>query len=82
MVTSASRSWAASTSANRVGSTTWLTVLFTVANAADVPAHSLVTRSALALVVTFNAQIDEPEAPLSEHFEQHPDARSSSPCQD
>jgi hypothetical protein len=47
-----------------------------------VPAHSLVTRSALALVVTFNAQIDEPEAPLSEHFEQHPDARSSSPCQD
>ncbi len=38
-------------------------------------AHGLVTRSALALIVTFNAQIAELEAALSEHFEQHPDAK-------
>ena len=38
-------------------------------------AHGLVTRSALALIATFNAQIAELEAALSEHFEQHPDAK-------
>ena len=38
-------------------------------------AHGLITRSALALIVTFNAQIAELEAALSEHFEQHPDAK-------
>ena len=38
-------------------------------------AHGLVTRSAVALIVTFNAQIAELEAALSEHFEQHPDAK-------
>jgi hypothetical protein len=40
-----------------------------------VNAHGLVTRSALALIATFNAQIAELEAALSEHFEQHPDAK-------
>jgi hypothetical protein len=38
-------------------------------------AHGLVTRSAVALIRTFNAQIAELEAGLSEHFEQHPDAK-------
>ena len=38
-------------------------------------AHGLVTRSALALITTFNAQIAELETALSEHFEQHPDAK-------
>jgi len=38
-------------------------------------AHGLVTHSALALIVTFNAQIAELETALSEHFEQHPDAK-------
>jgi transposase len=38
-------------------------------------AHGLVTHSALALITTFNAQIAELEAALSEHFEQHPDAK-------
>jgi len=38
-------------------------------------AHGLVTRSALALIATFNAQIVELEVALSEHFEQHPDAK-------
>ncbi|HEY2563053.1 MAG TPA: IS110 family transposase, partial [Acidimicrobiales bacterium] len=38
-------------------------------------AHGLVTRSALALITTFNEQINELEVALSEHFEQHPDAK-------
>jgi hypothetical protein len=38
-------------------------------------AHGLITRSALVLISSFNAQIDELEAGLSEHFEQHPDAK-------
>ncbi len=38
-------------------------------------AHGLITRSVLALIATFNAQIAELEAALSEHFEQHPDAK-------
>jgi len=38
-------------------------------------AHGLITHSALALIATFNAQISELEAALSEHFEQHPDAK-------
>ena len=33
------------------------------------------TQSALALIATFNAQIAELETALSEHFEQHPDAK-------
>jgi hypothetical protein len=37
--------------------------------------HGLITRSALALIVSFNAQIGELETALSEHFEQHPDAK-------
>ncbi len=38
-------------------------------------AHGLVTRSAIDLIRTFNVQITELEAGLSEHFEQHPDAK-------
>jgi transposase len=38
-------------------------------------AHGIVTSSALALIATFNAQIAELEVALSEHFEQHPDAK-------
>jgi hypothetical protein len=38
-------------------------------------AHGLVTRSALAVIATFNEQIVELEVGLSEHFEQHPDAK-------
>ena len=38
-------------------------------------AHGLITRSALTLMATFNAQIAELEVALSEHFEQHPDAK-------
>jgi transposase len=38
-------------------------------------AHGVVTRSAVALIISFNAQIAELEAALSEHFEQHPDAK-------
>ncbi len=38
-------------------------------------AHGLITRSALVLISSFNAQIDELETGLSEHFEQHPDAK-------
>jgi hypothetical protein len=38
-------------------------------------AHGLITRSAVALIVSFNAQIAELETALSEHFEQHPDAK-------
>jgi hypothetical protein len=38
-------------------------------------AHGLVTHSAVALIATFNTQIAELEAALSEHFEQHPDAK-------
>jgi transposase len=38
-------------------------------------AHGLVTHSTLALIVSFNAQIAELETALSEHFEQHPDAK-------
>jgi transposase len=38
-------------------------------------AHGLITRSAMVLITTFNAQIAELEAALSEHFEQHPDAK-------
>ena len=37
--------------------------------------HGLITRSALALILSFNAQIVELETALSEHFEQHPDAK-------
>jgi len=38
-------------------------------------AHGLVTRSTLTVIATFNAQIAELETALSEHFEQHPDAK-------
>ncbi len=38
-------------------------------------AHGLITRSALTLMATFNARIAELEVALSEHFEQHPDAK-------
>jgi hypothetical protein len=38
-------------------------------------AHGVVTRSAVALIRTFNIQIAELEVGLSEHFEQHPDAK-------
>ena len=38
-------------------------------------AHGLITRSALTLIATFNAQIAELEVALSEHFDQHPDAK-------
>ena len=38
-------------------------------------AHGVVTHSTLALIVSFNAQISELESALSEHFEQHPDAK-------
>jgi len=38
-------------------------------------AHGIIARSAVALITTFNAQIAELEAALSEHFEQHPDAK-------
>jgi Transposase/Transposase IS116/IS110/IS902 family len=38
-------------------------------------AHGLITRSAVTLIVSFNAQIAELETALSEHFEQHPDAK-------
>jgi len=37
--------------------------------------HGLITRSAVALIASFNAQIAELETALSEHFEQHPDAK-------
>ena len=38
-------------------------------------AHGLVTRSAMTLIGAFNTEITELEAALSEHFEQHPDAK-------
>lgn len=38
-------------------------------------AHGLITRSAVTLIGAFNTEIDELEAALSEHFEQHPDAK-------
>jgi hypothetical protein len=38
-------------------------------------AHGLVTRSAVTVIGAFNTEIDELEAALSEHFEQHPDAK-------
>ena len=38
-------------------------------------AHGLITRSAVMLITSFNGQIAELEAALSEHFEQHPDAK-------
>jgi len=38
-------------------------------------AHGLITRSAVVLIASFNGQIAELEAALSEHFEQHPDAK-------
>ena len=38
-------------------------------------AHGVITRSAVALITSFNAQIAELEAALSEHFEQRPDAK-------
>jgi hypothetical protein len=38
-------------------------------------AHGLITRSAVTLISAFNAEIAELEAALSEHFEQHPDAK-------
>jgi len=38
-------------------------------------AHGLITRSAVVLITSFNGQIAELEAALSEHFEQHPDAK-------
>jgi len=38
-------------------------------------AHGVITRSATALISTFNTEIAELEAALSEHFEQHPDAK-------
>jgi transposase len=38
-------------------------------------AHGIIARSAVALITSFNAQIAELEAALSEHFEQHPDAK-------
>jgi transposase len=37
--------------------------------------QALITRSALALIVSFNIQIAELEIALSEHFEWHPDAK-------
>ncbi len=38
-------------------------------------AHGLITRSAVGLITSFSGQIAELEAALSEHFEQHPDAK-------
>jgi hypothetical protein len=38
-------------------------------------AHGVIARSAVALITSFNVQIAELEAALSEHFEQHPDAK-------
>jgi hypothetical protein len=38
-------------------------------------AHGLITRSAVTLIGAFNTEIAELEAALSEHFEQHPDAK-------
>jgi hypothetical protein len=38
-------------------------------------AHGLITRSAVSLITTYNEQIVELEGALSEHFEQHPDAK-------
>ena len=38
-------------------------------------AHGTITRSAVILIGAFNAEITELEAALSEHFEQHPDAK-------
>jgi transposase len=38
-------------------------------------AHGVIARSAVALITSFNAQIAELESALSEHFEQHPDAK-------
>jgi hypothetical protein len=38
-------------------------------------AHGLIARSTLALITTFTTQIAELELALSEHFEQHPDAK-------
>ena len=38
-------------------------------------AHGVISRSATALISTFNTEIAELEAALSEHFEQHPDAK-------
>jgi len=40
-----------------------------------VRAHGLVTQSAVAVIMSFNTQITELELGLSEHFEQHPDAK-------
>lgn len=38
-------------------------------------AHGLVTQSAVALIASFNVQIAELETALTDHFEQHPDAK-------
>jgi transposase len=38
-------------------------------------AHGLITRSAVTLIGAFNTEIAELEGALSEHFEQHPDAK-------
>jgi hypothetical protein len=38
-------------------------------------AHGLITRSALTVIGAFNTEIAELEGALSEHFEQHPDAK-------
>ena len=38
-------------------------------------AHGLITRSAVTLIGAFNSEIAELEAALTEHFEQHPDAK-------
>ncbi len=38
-------------------------------------AHGIVTRSAVALTLAYNAEITALEAALSEHFEQHPEAK-------
>jgi hypothetical protein len=38
-------------------------------------AHGTITRSAVGLIGAFNTEIAELEAALSEHFEQHPDAK-------
>lgn len=38
-------------------------------------AHGTITRSAVTLIGAFNTEIEELEAALSEHFEQHPDAK-------
>jgi Transposase/Transposase IS116/IS110/IS902 family len=38
-------------------------------------AHGIVTRSAVTLIGAYNAEISALEAALSEHFEQHPDAK-------